>query len=72
LSIQGQHVAFEPAKLLWLIQRDFLRKLFLWFSLLTWFAELFYFCRIEKFNLQTVIADMNFVNGSAYSAIVGT
>ena len=27
LSLQGQDVAFEPAKLLWLIQRDFLRKL---------------------------------------------
>lgn len=24
--LQGQDVAFEPAKLLWLIQRDFLRK----------------------------------------------
>jgi len=27
LSLQGKDVAFEPAKLLWLIQRDFLRKL---------------------------------------------
>lgn len=26
MSLQGQDVAFEPAKLLWLIQRDFLRK----------------------------------------------
>lgn len=26
LLLQGQDVAFEPAKLLWLIQRDFLRK----------------------------------------------
>jgi len=26
---QGQDVAFEPAKLLWLIQRDFLRKFLL-------------------------------------------
>lgn len=25
--LQGQDVAFEPAKLVWLIQRDFLRKL---------------------------------------------
>jgi len=25
LSLQGQDVAFEPAKLLWLIQRDFLQ-----------------------------------------------
>jgi hypothetical protein len=33
--LQGQDVAFEPAKLLWLIQRDFLRKLLQeWFSLL--------------------------------------
>jgi len=29
LALQGQDVAFEPAKLLWLIQRDFLRKLLL-------------------------------------------
>lgn len=26
ILIQGQDVAFEPAKLLWLIQRDFLRE----------------------------------------------
>lgn len=35
LFFQGQDVAFEPAKLLWLIQRDFLRKLLLASSFLT-------------------------------------
>jgi hypothetical protein len=29
ILLKGQDIAFEPAKLLWLIQRDFLRESFL-------------------------------------------
>lgn len=30
--MQGRDIAFEPAKLLWLIQRDFLRKIVIWLA----------------------------------------
>jgi hypothetical protein len=52
--LQGQDVAFEPAKLLWLIQRDFLRKLFLvtHMNFFVWIIQ-YLFCPGNAYNLIT-------------------
>ena len=55
---QGQDVAFEPAKLLWLIQRDFLRKFLVkWFSI-KMICEQFQFvweCKSLTFKPESLI-----------------
>lgn len=51
---QGDDVAFEPAKLLWLIQRDFLRKLVTFFptDLVSMSSVLDGWCMFKSFLLE--------------------